>query len=145
MNFKWLENVDKFDVNSISENSSIGYILEVDLEYPDKLHYLHNDYPLAPENSAISYDMLSSYCKKIADRYGIKIGDVIKLVPNLGHTSTFVLHYRNLQLYLSLGTKLTKIPKTMKFKQSDWVKSTLILTLKKEKLLVIVLKKTFLS
>ena len=96
MNFKWLENVDKFDVNSISENSSIGYILEIDLEYPDKLHYLHNDYPLAPEKLAISYDMLSSYCKKIADRYGIKIGDVTKLVPNLGHKSNFILHYRNL-------------------------------------------------
>ena len=36
--FKWLKNVDKFDANSISENSSKGYILEVDLEYPDELH-----------------------------------------------------------------------------------------------------------
>ena len=37
--FKWLKNVDKFDVNSISENSSIGYILEVDLKYPDNYMY----------------------------------------------------------------------------------------------------------
>ena len=37
--FKWLKNVDKFDVNSISENSSIDYILEVDLECPDELRY----------------------------------------------------------------------------------------------------------
>ena len=44
--FKRLKNVDKFDVNSISENSSIGYILEVDVEYHDELHYLHNDYHL---------------------------------------------------------------------------------------------------
>ena len=41
--FKWLKNANKFDVNSISENSSIGYILKVDLEYPDELHVLHND------------------------------------------------------------------------------------------------------
>ena len=34
--FKWLKNVDNFDVNSISENSPIGYILEVDLEYPEE-------------------------------------------------------------------------------------------------------------
>ena len=44
--FKWLKNVDNFDVNSISEKSPIGYILEVDLEYLDELHYLHSDYPL---------------------------------------------------------------------------------------------------
>ena len=59
--FKWLKSVDNFDVNSVSENSLLGYILEVDLEYPDELHALHNDYPLAPEKLAISYDMLSDY------------------------------------------------------------------------------------
>ena len=47
--FKWLKNVNKFDVNSISEKSLIGYIFEVDLGYPDELHVLRNDYPLAPE------------------------------------------------------------------------------------------------
>ena len=45
---KWLKNVVNFDVNSISEKSPIGYILEVNLECPDKLGKLHNDYPLAP-------------------------------------------------------------------------------------------------
>ena len=47
---KELKNVDRFDVMSINEKSIIGYLLEVDLEYPDKLHELHNDYPLAPKN-----------------------------------------------------------------------------------------------
>ena len=46
--FKWLKNTDNFGGNSISEKSPIGYILEVDLEYPDKLHVLHNNYPLVP-------------------------------------------------------------------------------------------------
>ena len=120
--FKWLKNVDGFDVNSISEKSPIGYILEVDLEYPDELQVLHNDYPLAPEKLAIPYDMLSDYCKKIADEYEIKIGDVKKLIPNLSNKNIYVLHYRNLQLYLSLGMKLTKIHRVLKFKQSDWMK-----------------------
>ena len=107
--YKLLKNVDGFDVNSISEKSPIGYILEVDLEYPDELHVLHNDYPLAPEKLAVLCDMLSDYCKKNADQYEIKVRDVKKLFPNFGNKTNHVLHYRNLQLYLSLGMKLTKI------------------------------------
>ena len=71
-----LKNVNKFDENSISEKSPTGYILEVDLEYPDELHKLHNKYPLAPEKLVIPYDMLSDYCKKNAGRYEIKVGNV---------------------------------------------------------------------
>ena len=41
--FKWLKDVDNFNVNSISENSSTAYILEVDIEYPEKLQKLHSD------------------------------------------------------------------------------------------------------
>ena len=120
--FKWLKNVDGFDVMSISKKSSIWYFLEIDLEYPDELHELHNDYPLAPEKLAVSSDMLSKYCKKIADKYEIKVGDVKKLIPNLGNKTNYVVHYRNLQLYLPLGMKLTKIHRVLKFKQSDWMK-----------------------
>ena len=85
--------------------------VKVDLKFPKKLHLMHNDYPLAPEKLAIPYDMLSDYCKKIADEYEIKVGDVKKLIPNLGNKTNYVLHYRNLQLYLSLEMKLTKINK----------------------------------
>ena len=94
---------------SISEKSLIGYLLEVGFEYPDELHKLHNDYPLAPEKLAVFSDMLSNYCKKIADKYEIKVGDVKKLIPNLGNKTNYVVHYKNLQLYLSLGMKLIKI------------------------------------
>ena len=45
-----------FDINSISEKSSMGYFLKVDLEYPDELNELHNDYPLAPEKLVVSGD-----------------------------------------------------------------------------------------
>ena len=96
--FKWLKNVDGFDINSISKKSPIGSILEVDLEHPDELHVLHNDYPLAPEKLAIPYDTLSDSWKKIADEYGIKVGDVLKLIPNWENKTSYVLHYENLQL-----------------------------------------------
>ena len=56
----------------------------------------------------------------IADEYKIKFGGVNKLVPNLGNKSKYVLHYKNLRLYLSLGMKLTKVHRILKFKQSDW-------------------------
>ena len=97
--FEWLENIDEFDINSISEKSDTGYFLKVDLEYPDALHELHNDYSLAPEKLAVSNDILSKYCKGIADRYEIKVSDVKRLIPNLGNKTKYVLHYRNPQLY----------------------------------------------
>ena len=120
--FKWLKNVDGSDVASIGKKSQIGYILEVDLEYPDEIHELHNDYLLAPEKYAVFDDMLSRYCKKIADECEIKVGDVKKLIPNLGNKTNYVVHYRNLQLYLSLKMKLSKIHEVLKYKQSDWMK-----------------------
>ena len=120
--FKWLENVDKFDVMSISVKSLIQYFLEVDLKYPGELHELHNDYPLAPEKLAVSTDMFSKYCKTIAGMYEVKVGDVKNIIPNLGDKTNYVVHYRNLQLYLSFGMKLTKIHKVLELEQSDWLK-----------------------
>ena len=75
--------------------------------------------------------MLSDYWEKIADEYEIKVGDVEKLIPNLGTESNYVLCYRNLQLCLSLGMKLTKIHWVLRFKQSDWIKKYIDFNTKK--------------
>ena len=107
---------------SIKEKSDVGYILEVDLKYPKELHKLHNDYPLAPEKFFVTNDILSNYCKSIADKYDIKVGDTKKLIPNISNKDKYVVHYKNLHLYLSLGMKLTKIHRALQFKQSDWMK-----------------------
>ena len=119
--FKCLKNVDELDVMSINEKSDEGYILEVDLKYLNELHELHNDYPVAPEKRAVTNNILSNYCKIIADKCDRKVGDVKKLIPNLGNKTKYVVHYRNIQLQLSLGMKLTKIHRVLKFKQSDWM------------------------
>ena len=74
-----------------------------------------------PEKLEISQNMMSKYCSNIASKYEIKIGEVKKLVPNLSDQNKYVVHCRNLQLYLLLGIKLTKIHKMLKFKQSDWL------------------------
>ena len=81
--FEWLKNVDEFNVMSISEYNPLGYFSEADLKYPDNLHKLHNDYPLAPKKLAVSIDMLSKYYRKIADKYQINVGDVKILIPNI--------------------------------------------------------------
>ena len=123
-NFKFLskKEIDVFDLDSISSNSPTGYILEDDLEYCKELHNLHSDYPLCPEKIEVSSDMLSRYCKDIADWYGIKVGGVKKLIPSLGDKLKYVVHYKNLKFYLSLGMKLVKIHRILSFKQSNWLK-----------------------
>ena len=60
--------------------------------------------------------MLSDYCKKIAEEYGIKAGDVLKLILNLGNKTNYVLHFINFKLHLFLEMKLTEIHKVLKFK-----------------------------
>ena len=129
--FKWLKDVDNFNVNSISENSSTAYILEVDIEYLEKLQKLHSDYPLAPEKLAIPYEIMSNYCKKF--------------IPSLGGKTNYVVYYRNLQLYLSLGMKLTEIHRVLKFTQSDWMKKYIGFNTEKRKNATNSFKKYFLS
>ena len=102
--FEWSK---ERDLKKIFKDEDVGYVLEVDLEYPEELHDLHNDYPLAPEV--------------------IKIGKVNKLTPNFNDKIKYVLHHKNLKQYLSLGLKLTKIHRVIEFKQSKWLASYIAL------------------
>ena len=70
--------------------------LDVDLEYQEDLHNLHNDYPLAPER--------------------VKMGNVEKLIPN---KTNYFVHYENLKLYESFGLKIAKIHRGIKFEESS--------------------------
>ena len=94
--FKWM------DKNELETWEKYSCILEVDLVYPQSLHDLHNDYPLAPQH--------------------IKVNKVDKLIPNLGNKKKYVLHYENLKQYLSLGLKLVEIHRGIKLKESPWLK-----------------------
>ena len=122
--FKWLteKQIDKIMKKTILLDNKKGYILEVDLKYPEELHELHNDYPLAAEKMKVTKDMLSPYCKTIQEKFGVTIGQVAKLTPTLTEKKNYVLHYRNLQLYLSLGLKLKKVHRVLEFNQSSWLR-----------------------
>ena len=77
--------INNFDLSLVEENSLNGYILKVNVKYPNELHDFHNDYPLAPEKLKVNNDMLSEYSFNIASNYGIKVGEVNKLIPNLSN------------------------------------------------------------
>ena len=100
--FKWID-VDIPSVKKLLEkkDTKIGYIFEVDLEYPPSLWELHNDYPLAPDK--------------------IKLDNVEKLVCSFLPKKNYVLHYKNLKQYLEMGLILKKVHRGIKFYQSPWM------------------------
>ena len=131
--FKWLteKQINKINLAQYNEDSNKGLLIEVDLEYPKELHDLHNDYPLAAERVCVNNNMLSKYCKRIAAKYNISTGLVHKLIPTLSNKEKYVLHYRNLQLYLDLGLKINKVHRVLEFNQSPWLKQYINFNTKK--------------
>ena len=119
----------------ISKNSLHGYILEGDLGYPKELHESHNDYPLVSKKQ--NHGMLSKYCSDILDECGIKVGGIKK--------SRYVLHYRNLKLYLSLKMTLVSVYKILEFKKSEWLNKYIDFNTNKRKSAVNSFEKMFLT
>ncbi|KAK3782744.1 hypothetical protein RRG08_037743 [Elysia crispata] len=128
--FRWVEDCDGL-VGTIQDQPADGpegFILEVDLEYPQELHDEHNAYPLAPERMVVQKKWMSEYqhgllgaCEGACEGAGVVSAEVEKLVPNLRDKNHYVLLYRNLQLYLGLGMKLKKIHRALRFEQSPWM------------------------
>ena len=143
-NFKWMtdKEISKINLGKNKADGKKGLIPEVDLEYPQELHDIHNDYPVAPEKVKVSNNMLSAYCKKIAEKYNISIGLVSKLMLTLRDKKEYVLHYRNLQLYLDLGLKIKKIHRLLKFDQSLGLSNISTSTLRNENMPKIHSKRT---
>ncbi|XP_035224366.1 uncharacterized protein LOC118197007 [Stegodyphus dumicola] len=117
--FKWHDGPLNF--MEMADDAEEGCILEVDLEYPRELHDDHSDYPLAPEQVVVTPDMWSPYTRDLATKFQIPPSSSTKLVPNLRPKHRYVIHYRNLKQYVSLGLHVTKIHRVLTFKQSPWL------------------------
>ena len=102
--FEWVINVDDYFNFDISNHSPVGYILEVDLDYPEEIHDSHSDLPFCSEHSKPSGSIQE------------------KLLTTLLPKRKYVLHYRVLKQALVNGLKLKKIHRVLKFKQSTWLK-----------------------
>ncbi|XP_053207020.1 uncharacterized protein LOC128391197 [Panonychus citri] len=112
------------DILNTSDVSSVGYILEVDLEYPSDLHDLHSDFPLIPEKRKVDSTMYSSYQQELHTELrnrGIKLVSSTKLVTTFLQKIKYVVHYSILKYYVELGIKITKVHRVIKFNQSPWL------------------------
>jgi len=127
-NFKWLAEYEfgnlksQLEKGSIKDDADTGYMLEVDLKYPKELHPKHTDYPLAVESLEVPREWVSPYTEELIQRKGDKYLSMKKLIPNLHDKKKYVLHYRNLQYYLSQGMVLEKIHRVISFDQKAWMK-----------------------
>lgn len=132
--FQWIYGVDdqndtitentvtKIDVTQIPDDAAEGYILEVDLEYPESLHDAHKDIPFCPEHI---------HCKTRKPSRASQPN--AKLMATLHPKSKYVIHYRNLKQALKNGLKLKKVHRVLKFQQSPWLKSYIDLNTDKRK------------
>ena len=103
-NFKWSD-----DLTSDPNNLQKG-IYEVDIEIPKELNDKFKDYPLAPEIKSINENMLSEYQKYLNDKLNIKYNAADKkLILDLLPKKNYKVYYKNLDYYLKLGLKVTKV------------------------------------
>ena len=111
------------EIMNIDDESNTGYMLEVDVDYPENLHLdlMHDNFPLAPEAMQIEKDMLSSYQEELGDQLNVTYGSK-KLCLTLKDKKNYVCHYKNLKFYLKHGLKLKKIHKILQFDQKAWLK-----------------------
>ena len=104
-NFDWMEDTSQLNENFIknyNKESDKGFFLEVDVQYTEKLHELHNDLPYLPER--------------------MKPENVGKLVANLHDKTEYVIHIRNLKQASNHGLLLKNVHRVIKFNQNAWLK-----------------------
>ena len=104
--FERIEDTSQFNedfMKNCNEESNAGYFLEVDIQYPEKLHEIHNDLPFLPER--------------------MKTEKVEMLVTNLHDKTEYIIYIRSLKQALNHGLILKKVHRVIKFNQKAWLKT----------------------
>ena len=119
--FRFLQQdeISALKLQELSEDAEDGYIFEVDLHNPTHLLDRHDDYTLARKSLVIDRSMYSSTQQAVFPESAPQR----KLTPNSRDKVKYVVHYRNLKLYLQLGLVVTKVHRVLTFKQSPWLKA----------------------
>ena len=114
-NFKWkcVLPIEK-EILDKKETAETGWILEVDLDYPQELHEEHNSFPLAPKK-------MSDYQNSLIKDLDLKPPKCNKLLLSLQDKKNYVVHYRNLLFYLKQGMKLKRVHRVLEFEQECWM------------------------
>ena len=124
-NFEWMSphQLNYDFIKGLEPEGEVGCIIQCSLEYPVALHDYHSDYPLASVKKLIPYGMLSPIPKMICDKHKLKrTTNVEKLLATVKDKDFYILHNRNLQLYVSLGLRVEKIHAGIIFKQGPIIK-----------------------
>ena len=118
------EEFNKIKWEEQEDEQEFGYIVKVDLDYPERLHEEHNDFPLAPERMAVKKEWVSEKQMNIKAKYNMPRGDVnVKLIPNLFNKREYVTDYRCLKFYLAHGLTLQKTHSVIRYRQGKWMES----------------------
>ena len=96
-NFEWIEDTSRFNEDVLNNYN----FLKVDVQYPEKLHELHNNLPFLSER--------------------MKSGKIKKLVTNL-HEMEYIMHIINSKQALNHGLVLKNVHRVIKFNQEDRLK-----------------------
>ena len=124
--FRWMtsDELKEFNAHAVPENGKRGYFVEVDLEYPQELHDVHNEFPLAPEKLDVPRSEWSEHTRHLASQLGLSHkSSGLKLMTTLRDKKRYTLHHETLKVYLRLGMKVTRIYKGVTFTQSPFMKT----------------------
>ena len=118
-NFEWNNEIwNKEKIMNLDNEGKKGYLFKVDLHYPEELHDLHNGYALGCENSTIKKEWLSMEQQKDYKESNIK-----KLITSFNDKKDYIVNYRILKLFLSLGLELVNVKEVLQFNQEPYMRS----------------------